>query len=161
MNVKHYPHRIEDFTANELSEIKDYLIHLSEVFSLDVLNIFIVGSTLFGLPAARDLDIVLETRRTNDLDRDSRLLIRRYLYKLSSAPIDLMFIQDWQAISKSTDLGFLIPYYDLRTNILHNKEEGSVLNFTFHYDSSANHWVTTTRDRTRNIIDILKNSRYV
>ncbi|WP_020403732.1 hypothetical protein [Gracilimonas tropica] len=149
------PSRIEDFTVTELNRLEDKIRSVLLNFSVDPAEIYLVGSICFGLESIHDVDLVVpatEEFSQSDLAQMSRLLCAEF-----GLSFDIKFIADWVPSWQRSDLGFLVPYYDLINRRLHNKEPGDTIPFNFNLTTQGQPMlITYDRAKCVRIKDHLK-----
>lgn len=154
------PELVEDYT----DDIRDILISLIDnsfaTKGITCGEIYVVGSACFGIPGGNDTDIVCSVpyneitagRPTQKYPKNHNWVIardiRNPILRKFDSKIDLVGGNYVEQDRRCCDLGFQVPYYDLRKGELHNKSPRAILPFHFTWDDREGIFETYMRDKS-------------
>lgn len=136
------PTMIEDFTDEMLEDLCDLITSVARKYKVKIKGIYLVGSIVFGLKEVNDIDVRIHGDHKPDHETLGKL--RREISKGSELPynIDTNIVEEWGIETRRSDLGFLVPYFDLVEKKLWYKHPYDTVPFNFGY----------VRDKDGNII---------
>lgn len=121
---------------------------------------FVVGTYCYYIPDPQDIDLIVVSpdfefkryRLGKGLAQNTTPL-RKKLSKLTGLDCDLKVYKKW--VEPYSDLGLLIPYYDLFTGKLHNKQPYKEVYFHFTQNKGEEVFTTRMRDKKTKAMDLL------
>lgn len=149
---------IENIDTNTLDKIEQEIEQ--KCSDLIVKGIYVVGSVAFGLIGS-DMDIIVECQNLPSREK------RTAIVKSIEAPfrVDINFTDKDFSKSRMCDLGFLVPYFDLKERKLYHRYEGHSLPFNFSFirdesgDLNTDVLITYLRDKMTRVDQLILTGR--
>lgn len=152
--MKH-PSKIEDFSPLELDYLEGIIIDGCNRQGVNVKGVYVVGSVCFGLDKINDIDVCVHCTEEFTIEQQAKL--KAVFYENTEWKIDVKFRHDWDLVhGRRSDLGFMIPFYDLLGRKLYYKAPYDVIPFNFAYtnkpgSNEVDTTVMVTYDRTKRV----------
>ena len=150
---------IEAWPEYLLQELEDVFRRVSNHSPIKLINVYVVGSVVFGREKVGDIDICLHTKKEHT--REEEYQFRKAVNEEVGISIDIKFRPDWSYKYQRCDLGFIVPYYDLFNRELKAKAPGDHIPFHFafaHTNNQIDTNVLVAYDsfKGRRVLDLMK-----
>lgn len=126
-----FPSMIEDWSEVLLNELETLFIEIANQHHVQLINVYLVGSLVFGRDLVNDIDVCVHTK--NRYSNEQERVFRKAINTNVQARLDVKFRYDWSEKYQRCDLGFIVPYYDLFARKLIAKAPRDTMNFHFSY----------------------------